>query len=83
VMIVKDRTEPRKGRGRDIEAPHEFCPCLPCWWLENSGGGCTTQERKGCPDPLPEPSHILSIGGMNRHKANCRRCLVEIKHGKR
>lgn len=83
-MIVRDLTQKKtEYKGQPTFASDIHCPCRPCFNAHDCGkfnGGkwhkdfcCATNYNGGCPDPIPEPSHIL-----NRQK-RCERCGQYIK----
>ena len=78
-MQVRDRTKkPTEYKGRWTDAADEACPCRRCFTAHDCGrfvGGlwsrwmeCATRHNEGCPEPKPEPEHILERSGR------CKRC---------
>lgn len=82
-MKVRDHTKSVKEyKGKWTWAVDELCPCRPCFnahdcghsdshygWIERFA--CAVNHNSGCPQPKPEPQHVLS--GRQRI---CRRCGV-------
>jgi len=80
-MLVRDKTKLKtEYKGRLTWAYDSLCPCRSCfnahdcgYW--NSQGKwvvdmhCVTNRNSGCPNPLPEPTHIF----MERGRV-CKRC---------
>jgi len=83
-MKVRDRTEPRNSyKGQECFAVDAVCPCRMCYNCHDTdnkyyGGkihhsySCATNYNSGCPQPKPEPEHIVGRGGF------CKRCGVKL-----
>jgi hypothetical protein len=78
-MIVRDKTFPMTlAGGLKIDAEDQCCPCRKCWSITRLFDECITRMRNGCPDPKPDPDHMLSVTKIGRAprngKARCARC---------
>lgn len=86
-MKVSDYTKPiSEDRGRLTDAYDEVCPCRPCYAPYDFGRTdsqgrhienieCATRHNHGCPNPLPEPEHMLIRSG------DCKRCKFKTLYG--
>ena len=66
MKLVRDRTKSKSEvGGRTGWAIDSACPCRSCYRMRNFGyrGSpkryCVKLRYFGCPDPMPEPEHIL------------------------
>ena len=99
-MIVRNHLLGKKEyKGRSCHAVDQVCPCRPCYnchdcghsdsyygWVESFQ--CAVNYNTGCPQPKPEPQHILN---KQRYCKCCRikvpkveltmQCQGEIKEG--
>ena len=88
-MIVRDLTLSKKEyKGHPCHATTKVCPCLPCYnshdctppdprhskQVYSDIFHCAVNWNNGCPQPHPEPVHIL-----NRQK-RCKRCGTVVKN---
>lgn len=82
-MIVRDLTQKKTDyKGHPCHASGAFCPCRPCYNCHDCNPpdpryskkvysdtfSCAVNWNSGCPQPKPEPNHILNRLGR------CRRC---------
>jgi len=95
-MMVRNNLYDRKDyKGQPIDAPHEDCPCRPCWhiyhfpiWIHGKKFeqyDCLTRHNHGCPEHA-RPLHIfyLSKRFENRKRGDkfkCLRCGKEVVIG--
>lgn len=82
-MIVRDLTLKKADyKGHPCHASGAFCPCRPCYNCHDCTPPNPTHSKKvysdtfhcasnwntGCPQPIPEPTHIPNRLG------HCKRC---------
>lgn len=87
MKIVRDKTlKKSEYKGHPTYAVDDVCPCRPCFNAHDCTPPnpahsrkvysdvfhCATNWNSGCPQPKPEPEHIL-----NRLN-NCKRCGIHI-----
>lgn len=93
-MKVRDRRFSEKSyKGREIECPCLYCPCLPCYNCHDAGyfGSkgwvkrfvCLTQHINGCPDEKT-PAHVFKHSKAfdrrkERDKFRCVRCGLKVQ----
>lgn len=90
-MIVRDLTLPKSDyKGHPCYAVEKACPCMPCYnchdctppnpayskKVYSDTFHCAENWNNGCPQPHPEPNHILNRQGR------CKRCGVIVKKAK-
>jgi len=90
-MIVRDLTLPKSEyKGHPTHAVSVECPCRPCFnahdctppdrrygkQIHSDVFHCATNWNKGCPEPKPEPEHLLNRQG------HCKRCGAFVKTGR-
>lgn len=91
-MIVRDLTlKKTEYKGHPCYASGAFCPCRPCYDAHDCNPpdpryskkvysdtfSCAVNHNNGCPQPLPEPTHILNRLGR------CKRCGQTVKYPER
>lgn len=78
-MMTRDRTyHIAMAGGNRVDAEDRSCPCRSCWSVTGLYKECITRMKRGCPDPKPDPDHMLSVTKIGRAprngKARCARC---------
>jgi hypothetical protein len=87
MIIARDKTLPKtEYKGHPCYAIDPTCPCKPCFnchdctppnpayskKMYSDTFHCASNWNMGCPQPIPEPVHILNS------KRNCKRCGTHV-----
>lgn len=93
MVQVRDRLEDGY-KGRPTFAVDRLCPCRPCFNAHDCGHSnsysgwvtkmhCATNYNRGCPQPIPEPYHIVKLKNprVRPEKRRCVRCGETVKLG--